>query len=339
MAATVALNLIISVIVIKAFPEIHVVKLGAAVVFLLQPIVFNYYIPKDYKIRILHHSRNSYILKDRWSGFAQNLAYFINMNTDIAVVTLFLGLANVSVYSIYMLAINALRAIVVSATNSYQSALGKYYAMGDFENLRNRFEKFENAFWVIGIILFSTCLLLINGFVEIYTTGVNDAEYYQPAFAAFIILANMVYCVREPYRLLILAAGKFKETNSGSMIEAFLNIIISVLLVNRLGLVGIAIGTLIAVFYRMIYFIWYLKNDVLFFEYRRYVKMFAMFVCIVSLNLYMYVSHPFVIGNFGHFIVYGMATVAGETVLTVLTYKVCTYCWKMLKKSRFGGKI
>lgn len=339
MAATVALNLIVSVIVIKVFPEIHAVKLGAAVVFLLQPIVFNHYIPKDYKIRMFHDSRNSYVLKDRWSGFAQNLAYFINMNTDIAVVTLFLGLANVSVYSIYMLAINALRALIVSATNSYQSALGKYYAMGDFENLRKRFEKFENVFWIIGIILFSTCLLLINGFVKLYTTGVNDAEYYQPAFAAFIILANMVYCVREPYRLLILAAGKFKETNSGSMIEAVLNIIISVLLVNKLGLVGIAIGTLIAVFYRMIYFIWYLKKDVLFFEYSRYVKLFAVFVCIVSLNLYMYVSHPFTIDNFGYFIVYGMAAVAGETVLTVLTYKVCTCCEKMLKKnSRFGGK-
>lgn len=339
MSITVGLNLLVSVLLIKVFPEIHAVKLAAAFVFLLQPIVFNHCIPKDYKIRTLHNPQSRYILKNRWSGFAQNLAYFINMNTDVAVVTLFLGLANVSVYSIYMLAINALRSIIVSAMSSYQSVLGKYYAMGDFDILRKKFEEFEKSFFIISIILFSTCLLLVNGFVEIYTTGVNDIEYYQPIFAAVIVLANLIYCVREPYRLLVLSAGKFKETNMGSIVEALLNIIISVLLVSRLELAGIAIGTLIAVTYRMLSFIWYLKNDVLFFKYARYVKLFLMLVGIVALNLYLYASHPFVIGNFGQFFAFGTATVVGETALTFLIYKICIFCQKTIQRIHItGGK-
>ena len=326
MAVTVVLNLLVSVIIIALFPEIHVVKLGAAIVFILQPIVFSYYVPQEYKIRLFKKSQNNYVLKDRWSGFVQNLAYFINMNTDIAVVTAFLGITNVSVYSVYMLAINALRTIIVSMTNSYQSALGKYYAKGDFDNLKKKFEKFESAFWIIGIILFSTCLLLINGFVALYTTGINDAKYYQPIFAALIILANMIYCVREPYRLLLLAAGKFKETNFGSMVEALLNIVISVLLVHRLGLVGIAVGTLVAVVYRMIYFIRYLNKDVLFFEYRRYMKLLVVFIVVVTCNGYIYLQYPLVIHDFTDFIIYGVITVISETVITVLLYKFCTIC-------------
>ena len=326
MAITVVLNLFVSVIIIALFPEIHVVKLGAAIVFILQPLVFDYYVPKEYKIRSFKRIQNNYVLKDRWSGFFQNLTYFINMNTDIAIVTAFLDLTYVSVYSVYMLAITALRAIIVSMTNSYQSALGKYYAMGDFDNLKKKFEQFERAFWIIGIILFSTCLLLINGFVGLYTMGVNDAEYYQPVFAALIIMANMIYCVREPYRLLLLAAGKFKETNFGSMVEALLNIVISVLLVHWLGLVGIAVGTLGAVVYRMIYFIRYLNKDVLFFEYRRYMKFLVVFIVVVTCNGYVYLQHPLVINDFSWFIIYGVITVISETMITVLLYKFCTIC-------------
>lgn len=325
MTITVILNLLVSIIIIVVFPEIHVVKIGAAIVFLLQPIVFNHYVPVDYKIQLFRKSKINFILRNRWSGFAQNLAYFINMNTDIAVVTFFLGLKSVSVYSIYMLAVNALRSMIVSATNSYQSALGKYYAMNDLNNLKKKFERFESAFWILGIILFSTCLLLINGFVKIYTTGVRDADYYQPTFAAFIILANLVYCVREPYRLLILAAGKFKETNFGSIAEAILNILISVLMVTRLGLVGIAIGTLIAVVYRLLYFIWYLKKDILYFGYKRYIKYFVMFTIIITVNGYIYLFHPIVINSFLQFAMLGVIVVVAEATLTVLVYKLCDY--------------
>lgn len=337
MAITVVLNLLISIVIINLFPEIHLVKLGAAAVFLLQPVVFNYYVPKEYRIKLKDAQKSDYVLKDRWSGFAQNLAYFINMNTDIAVVTMFLGLTNVSVYSIYMLAVNALKAIVTSAANSYQSALGKYYAMKDYDNLKRRFEKFEKSFWLIAIILFSTCLLLINGFVDIYTTGVNDAEYFQPEFAAIIILANLIYCVREPYRLLVLAAGRFKETNFGSMAEAILNLCISILLVHRCGLKGIAIGTLIAVTYRLIYFVAYLKKDILYFPYKRYVKLSFTLIAIVVINILVYLYLPIKIDSFTRFVIDGVLVFAGETVLTVFCYMLFDFLEKCFRKHIVRG--
>lgn len=203
------------------------------------------------------------VLKDRWSGFSQNLAHFINMNTDVVVLTLFSTLDIVSVYNVYMLAISALRGIITSIGNSYQSALGKYIAEKNKEKLNANFAKFEKVFWFLGTVSFSTCILLINPFVSLYTTGINDANYFQPGFATIIVIANMLYVLREPYRLLILAAGKFRETNFGAIIEAVLNLSISTLLVWKYGLIGVAIGTLIATIYRMLYFVRYLSWNVL----------------------------------------------------------------------------
>ena len=42
---------------------------------------------------------------------------------------------------------------------------------------------------------------------------------------------------------MVYAAGHFKETQLSSIIEAVLNIVLSVLLVLKFGLVGVAIGT------------------------------------------------------------------------------------------------
>ena len=319
-SGTLVINLFISVVLILVFPQIHIIKLGSGIVFLLQPLLFNLFVDKRYSSKNIVFDKN-YKIKNRWSGFAQNLAYFINMNTDIAVVTVFLGVDNVSVYSIYMLAINALRQVISNAAISYQSALGKYYAMDNKSNLHSKFERFEVAFFGISIVLYCTCLQLINPFVELYTLGVHDANYYQPLFSLIMVLANMIYCIREPYRIMIFAAGKFKETNLGSMVEAVLNLSISLLLVYRFGLVGIAVGTLVAIVYRLCYFVLFLKKNILSeFSIGRYIKLFLELLLVVSLNVIVFFSIKITILNFIQFVIAGIVVLFIEVIIVMLIY-------------------
>ena len=319
-SGTLVLNILISVTLIYMYPQIHVIKLFSGLIFLLQPVLFNCFIDKRYICKGTSFDKK-YVLKNRWSGFAQNLAYFINMNTDIALVTIFLGITNVSVYTIYMLAINALRQIISNAAISYQSALGKYYAIGNKDDLLKKFEKFELVTLGISLVLYCTCLQLINPFVSLYTKGVTDADYYQPVFALIMILANMLYCIREPYRIMIFAAGKFKDTNFGSMVEAGLNIVISLILVSIYGLVGIAIGTLIAILYRYIYFIVYLNKSILKRStIRRYIKLFFEIIIVYSINMVYYYKFKINIAIFLNFGIDGVITVAAEVVIVLLVY-------------------
>lgn len=268
--ATVLINLILSVILIHIFPSIHLIKLCSAFAFLLQPIVFKFFVEKKFRNLKSNESKNNYIISNRWDGFAQNLAHFVNLNTDIVVITLFLSLADVSVYTVYLLPITALRSIISSMTNSYQSALGKYYAQGEKDLLKTNFEKFNRFNLSITIAMFGTCLILIVPFVSLYTQNIHDANYYQPIFAILITVANMFFCIREPFRFLVLAAGKFKETNFGAVMEVIINLALSLILITRYSLIGVAIGTLIAVVYRFVYLIVYLKKNVLQKRFRSY---------------------------------------------------------------------
>ena len=112
-------------------------------------------------------------------------------------------------------------------------------------------------------------MYLLPGFVMLYTHGVTDADYFRPVFSAIIIMAEYIYCVRDPYDAAIYAAGKFKETAVSAYIEAGINIVLSVTLVNWLGLEGIAIGTFTGMTFRMIYMIVYLSKNVV---YRSWLK-------------------------------------------------------------------
>ena len=66
-----------------------------------------------------------------------------------------------------------------------------------------------------------------------------------------------------PYFGVIKAAGHFIETQNGAYISAGLNIVITIALVFKYGLIGTASGTLVAMLYHTCYFVWYLQKCIL----------------------------------------------------------------------------
>ena len=84
-----------------------------------------------------------------------------------------------------------------------------------------------------------------------------------PVFGILLTLAYGAQCLRIPYFRIIKAAGHYKETQNGAFISMFLNIIVSVVLVFKFQLVGVAIGSLVALFYHTVYFAWYLRKNII----------------------------------------------------------------------------
>ena len=318
-------NIAVALFVVHVYPEIRLLKFFSSIAFFVQPVILRFFIPKKYCTAGLF-PYEKYPLNNRWSGFAQNLAHFINMNTDIVLITIFCSYSDVSVYTVYMLAINALRMIVTSAADSYQGALGKYIAQGDPKLLYRNFDRFFVVVCGASLALFCTCLLLINPFVALYTTDVNDINYYHPEFALIILAANLVYCFREPFRLLILAAGKFKETNFGSIMEAVLNVGVSIALITTWGLAGVAIGTLTAIVYRLVYFAVYLKKSMLKLNIKKYLPLMTTSAFVLGCNVCIYIFWPVSVHSILSFLVSGMVIFICEctavSVANVILFKI-----------------
>ena len=71
---------------------------------------------------------------------------------------------------------------------------------------------------------------------------------------------------------MILAGGHYKQTQNNYIIAAIINIVISILFVNILGLAGVAIGTLLAMFYQTIWMAIYDSKNLIHWPIKYFIK-------------------------------------------------------------------
>lgn len=269
---TLVLNTIVSICLIYLEYSIQIVKLTSVIVFLIKPFILYFYVKKYYSIDVtLAHQK--YKIDQQWNGIAQHAATVVMNNTDVMVLTFCSSLQDVSIYTIYYMVVNGLKVIINSFANSYTPLLGEIYASGDNEKLNMAFTKFEWLIHMLSCLLFGVAMMLIIPFVKVYTSGINDANYIQPVFAILLLIGQIIYCIRIPYNSMICAASCYRQTQYSAIIEMLLNIIISIVFVLRYGLVGVAIGTFVAITYRTVYFIYYLKKNVLYLKIGRTSKL------------------------------------------------------------------
>ena len=177
----------------------------------------------------------------------------------------FSGLTDVSVYSVYFLVINGLKQLIESLTSGIQVLLGKLWAENNIIEIKKYFFGVEWLTHFIVTIVFGATLILIIPFVLVYTQGINDVNYYVPAFSVSITFAYWIYCLRIPYNMMILVSGHYRETQKCFITSAIINIVSSVILVKIRGLVGVALGTMVAMIYQIVWLLKYnMKNIVLF---------------------------------------------------------------------------
>lgn len=259
---TILLNTIVSVILIKAGFGIDAVKIGTVVIYLIRAIVQCAYVRKRYGIKI-YRQKDMHVLHNRWAGLLQHTATVIHENTDIVLLTIFSTTSEISVYTTYMLVITGIKGVVQALSSGIDSTFGDMHARGEKEAMNRSLRIYEQFYYTVITIMFTCTAVLVSSFVDIYTSGVTDVNYDRPIFGYIMVLSMFFWAVRQPYSAIVFSAGKFKETNAGSIWEAVINLAISLALVVPFGLVGVAIGTLVSTCIRSINYSNYASKEIL----------------------------------------------------------------------------
>lgn len=259
---TYILSIIIIIILANLNFSIHIIKLASGLIFVIRPLLQNLYVKKKYNINFKNVD-DSYKIKNKWDGLAQHIASVIHSNTDITILTVFSSLIEVSVYSIYLLIVTGIKLIIQSFSNGIDASFGDMIAKNEYANLNKKFHFYEVMYFIITTIIFSSTIILIVPFVSVYTKDINDANYVRYLFGTLIVISEFIWAIRLPYSSITLAAGHFKETRLGAWIEAISNIIISIILVIKYGIIGVTIGTIVAMTIRTIEFVYHTNKYIL----------------------------------------------------------------------------
>lgn len=195
---SVVANTVIAAIMIRLGASIHIVKLGSAFAFALNPLLINFYTKRHYKIDKKVKPNMSHI-SQRWDALGHEVANFINTNTDVIVLTIFTNIREVSVYTVYAYVIHAIRLVVTNFVNSFGAAFGNMYARKEYNLMHENLGIFELIVFSISSVVYSVTLVMFTPFALVYTQGVNDVSYDRTLFGIIITVAGFFSCFRIPY--------------------------------------------------------------------------------------------------------------------------------------------
>lgn len=316
---TTILNTLMVVILIKVGSGLIFVKLVSSFVFLIKPTIMRIYVERHYGL-VNCVERDKKSLEQRWTGLGHHLAYYIHTNTDVAVLTFLVNLETVSVYSVYNMITSNIQKIISALCSGMEPLFGDMIAKKESKELIETFSVYETMTSMACSIFFSTVYVMIIPFIHLYTYGINDINYIQPFFAVLITSAFVLDCLRHPYQSVITAAGHFKQTRFGAYGEAVINIFLSIVLVREFGLIGVAIGTIVAVGFRFLYSVVYLSHNIMFRKRSVFYKRFIVNIsCILIIYLGCnYAVHLIIIDNYLTWILCAACVFAVSLIVTFI---------------------
>ena len=259
---TTALSAVGKIILASISANIILIQVSHLAINLIQILIYTIIFKKKYSwVSFKAEPRNS-ALKQRNSFVVHEISTVIFNSTDMTLLSLFVNLAITSKYSIYNMVFGALNTLFSTIHNSISFVLGYSYVEGKEKYLKVH-DAYVTYFCSISFSLISVCYLLTLPFISLYTSGVTDVNYYDIKLPILFSVSAMLSLSRKAESNLINIAGYAKKTIPNTIIESGINLIVSLILVNFLGIYGVLIGTIVALLYRANDMLWYANKKIL----------------------------------------------------------------------------
>lgn len=202
-------------------------------------------------VRALPEFRFSHRLVDRATlrrvrgysldAFLAMVAGRASVQSGAVIVGTFLGAAPVTYFALALRLVEFAKALLRTATNTLTPAISSLEAAGDGDAIRRMF--LRGTRWVLYLIL-PVHLGLVAFGRPFLATWLGDAEYGDKCYWPLVVLsATLSLVVAQSVAARVLyGTGRLRRFARMALVEAGLNVGLSVLLCPRFGLVGVAVG-------------------------------------------------------------------------------------------------
>lgn len=244
-------------------------------------------------------------LEDRNSFILTEVAWTIFSSTDMIVLSIFLSTKLSSVYAIYNMVFTSLNVLLNAVYSSVNYILGQTYFQ-DKNKYINLHDSFNSLFMCAITVLMSVAYILILPFISLYTDGVTDIEYIYTYLPILFCLVQLLSWSRFVSGNLTAVAGYAKRVSRVSLLEALVNLVLSVFFAQIWGITGVLLATVIALPLKVIYCTYITDKVILNRSIKKTVSIlfanYILFFSIVIINNYLNLN----ISNYLDFCIYGV---------------------------------
>lgn len=245
-------NTILVVILSIIHIDIVLLRSIALLSIFLRTVILYLYVKINYPF-ISYNVKPDYTAMDkRWSALYLQIVQTVQNASPAILTTIFSSLKMVSVYSIYNMVMSGINGIMSVFSSGVSAGFGELIVKGDKKAFQKAYSDFEYIYYFMISIIYSVTLITILPFVKIYTIGVNDTQYVNLKFVILFIMNGILFNLKTPQGMLVIAAGLYKETRIQSTIQATILIIGGVVLGASNGLIGVMIASCLSNLYRCI---------------------------------------------------------------------------------------
>lgn len=221
--------------------------------FIINRTIINNYnwldLKKKWDMKVLFRE-NVNLFKNTKNLFVHKISGFVLLQTDSILISAFINLKSVAIYSSYMMIVNGVTQLFYQVYRGITASVGSLIAEKKHEKSFNLWKNiYIFAFFISAIICFSF-FKLANDFVTLWI----GKEFLITEITLILISLNLFFSItRQSVDSFKDGYGIFWDTGA-PVFEAATNIVISVVLVQRYGIIGVVIGTNISNF--LIIFLW-----------------------------------------------------------------------------------
>ena len=173
--------------------------------------------------------------------FFHKIGGLVLTQTTPLVIYGYVSLTLVAIYGNYLLIIEGVKALVNALLNSIGAGVGNLVAEGDQRKIKSVFwELTVSRMWIASVICFGI-YTLSDSFITLWV----GKEYVLPKLPLLILTANTFILLTRTNDVFIAAYGLFQDIGA-PVVEASLNLGLSILLGYFFGLSGILLGVFIS---------------------------------------------------------------------------------------------
>lgn len=326
--STILKSLLEILLVFLHFEFVHVLILGI-VMGIVSNLVLEFYYRREFS--------NLPKIKEKKFSFSSNLkpiilqkfSNLVSNNIDILLISKFIGLGQVVVYTTYQYITLSLQLLTDKISNSLLTSVGNVLAI-DKKEVDRLFLKVNDTLYISALLICLPLYFVLNSFIDLWYKG----EIITSSLLAFLFVGLLFFnIIKQNSNLFVNASGLFQETKICSVVELVLNFVLSILFVFWFQTPGVLFATLISLFFSE----FILKNAIVlkrlchqnFFYYIRISAHYFFILCINALILSFLFNPIFVSTIFRWFFV-GICIFGLNFLLTILQ----VYLWNHFLKKR-----
>ena len=184
------------------------------------------------------------IFKDTFALLCHNIGQTVVFSTDNLILSTFVGTVAVGIYSNYSLIINAVSNVLKTILGTFTSSIGNFKLSADSKAVYELYKKLRFANMWIASFCACSLYLLLSPFISVVWNG--EKILFSDSVVLALCISFFLSYARIVNGSFINACGLFVRDKIRPLIEAIVNLVVSIVLVEQIGIVGIFIGTIIS---------------------------------------------------------------------------------------------